>query len=170
MKAQVHVFTGNGKGKTTAALGMALRASGAGMKVFIGQFVKGMHYHELDVLRSIPGISLRQYGLDCFIVNDPTEKDIAAARKGFEEMKKVTSRGEHDMVILDEINIALYYQLIEIQDVLELLRKRPAHVEMVLTGRYAPAEILEVAGLITEMKEVRHYYNDGLEARKGIEY
>lgn len=170
MKGYVHVYTGNGKGKTTAALGLALRASGAGLKVFIGQFVKGMHYHELDMIQKLPGITIRQYGLDCFIVNEPEEKDILAAQKGFEEMKQVVSKGEYDLVIFDEINIALYYKLIDVSDILTLIAARPRQVELVLTGRYALQEILDTADLVTEMKEIKHYFSSGVEARKGIEY
>jgi cob(I)alamin adenosyltransferase len=170
MKGYIHVYTGDGKGKTTAALGMALRAAGAGMKVFIGQFVKGMHYHELDVIERIPEITLRQYGLDCFIVNEPAEKDIEAAQKGFEEIKGIVQAGEHHMVVFDEVNIALYYKLISPEDLMHLIKNRPPHVEVVLTGRYAPQEILDMADLVTEMKEVRHYYRNGVEARKGFEY
>lgn len=170
MTGKVQVYTGNGKGKTTAALGLALRASGAGLKVFIGQFVKGMHYHELDTLEHLPNISLKQYGLDCFIVNEPTQNDIDAARKGFAEMSRIVMEGKCDLVIFDEINIALYYKLLGVDELIKLIRERPAHVELVLTGRYAPGELLDLADLVTEMREVKHYYQDGIEARKGIEY
>lgn len=170
MTGKVQVYTGNGKGKTTAALGLALRASGAGLKVFIGQFVKGMHYHELDTLEHLSNISLKQYGLDCFIVNEPTQSDIDAARKGFAEMSRIVMEGKYDLVIFDEINIALYYKLLGVDELIKLIRERPAHVELVLTGRYAPGELLDLADLVTEMREVKHYYPDGVEARKGIEY
>ncbi|MDT8394754.1 MAG: cob(I)yrinic acid a,c-diamide adenosyltransferase [Bacteroidales bacterium] len=170
MTGKVQGYTGNGKGKTTAALGLALRASGAGLKVFIGQFVKGMHYHEPDTLEHLPNISLKQYGLDCFIVNEPMQNDIDAAKKGFTEMLRIVMEGKYDLVIFDEINIALYYKLIEIDELLDLINRRPAHVELVLTGRYAPGELLDLADLVTEIREVKHYYQDGVEARKGIEY
>ena len=170
MIGKIQLYTGNGKGKTTAALGLAIRAAGAGLKVFMGQFVKGMHYHELDVLDKLPNITCKQYGLDCFIVNEPTQKDIDAARQGFIEMSSVVREGNYDLVIFDEINIALYYKLVSLKELMELLRDRPQQMEVVLTGRYAPEKLIEMADLVTEMKEVKHYYKEGLEARKGIEY
>lgn len=170
MKGYVQVYTGNGKGKTTAALGLAVRAVGAGMKVFIGQFVKGMHYSELDVINSdLENITVRQYGRDCFIINEPTPEDKEAAQDGFERIRQIVGAGKHELVILDELNIAIYYGLISIDEVLRLIKDKPSHVELVITGRYAPDELLKVADLVTEMKEVRHYYQKGVQARKGIE-
>jgi len=171
LKGFVQVYTGNGKGKTTAAFGLALRAEGAGLKVFIGQFVKGKTYNEnITITRNLKNITVKQYGLDCFIVKAPTDNDIKAARQGFEEMIKIIQNGKYDLVIMDEVNIALYYKLIKVDELIELIRNRPSHVELVLTGRYAPTEIIEAADLVTEMKEVKHYYQQGIEARKGIEY
>ncbi len=166
----IQVYTGNGKGKTTAALGLALRSYGAGKRIFIGQFIKGKHYSELNAIKnSLKNIELKQYGLDCFIVNDPEEKDFIAAQKGLEEMKEIILSGKYDLVIMDELNIALYYKLFEIDRVLEILKSKPKHVEIVITGRYAPEKILEIADLVTEMKEVKHYFTKGVEARLGIE-
>ena len=171
MKGLVHVYTGNGKGKTTAAFGLALRSVGAGMKVFIGQFVKGKQYNEnLAVARHLKNITVKQYGLGCFIVNTPTEDDIKAAGKGLEEMRKIIQEGKYDLVIMDEVNIALYYKLIDVNQLIEIIKAKPDHVEVVLTGRYAPQEIIDMADLVTEMKEVKHYYQQGIEARDGIEY
>ena len=171
MRGYVHVYTGNGKGKTTAALGLALRASGAGLKVFIGQFIKGQAYSELEVIaRDLKNITVKQYGLGCFIVETPTIEDKEAARKGFDEIQRLIKSGKHDLIILDEVNIALYYKLIEVDELLALIREKPQDVELVLTGRYAPEEIIEAADLVTEMKEVKHYYQKGIEARKGIEF
>ena len=171
MKGYVQVYTGNGKGKTTAALGLAVRAVGAGMKVFIGQFVKGMHYSELDVINSdLENITVRQYGRDCFIINEPTPEDKEAAQDGFERIRQIVGAGKHELVILDELNIAIYYGLISIDEVLRLIKDKPSHVELVITGRYAPDELLKAADLVTEMKEVRHYYQKGVQARKGIEF
>ncbi len=170
MKGYVQVYTGNGKGKTTAALGLAVRAVGAGMKVFIGQFVKGMHYSELDVINSdLENITVRQYGQDCFIINEPTPEDKEAAQDGFERIRQIVGAGKHELVILDELNIAIYYGLISIDEVLRLIKDKPSHVELVITGRYAPDKLLKAADLVTEMKEVRHYYQKGVQARKGIE-
>jgi len=170
MPGYIHLYTGNGKGKTTAALGLALRAAGAGKSVFIAQFVKGMFYSELNALKRFPEISLKQYGLDCFIVKKPTQNDIAAARKGLDEVAEIILKDKYDMLILDEICIALHYHLFEVDEVIALLNAKPAEMEIVMTGRYAPPELFEVADLITEMKEIKHYYNKGIEARKGIEF
>jgi len=169
-KGYIHLYTGNGKGKTTAALGLALRAAGAGLQVFIAQFVKGMHYSELESLGRIPEINIRQYGLDCFIVNEPTEKDIQAACKGLEEVTDIIRHHRAGVVILDEVCIALHYQLFGLEEIISLLKTKPEDMEIVMTGRYAPVELYEYADLITEMKEVKHYYNKGIDARKGIEF
>lgn len=166
----MHLYTGNGKGKTTAAIGLAIRAVGAGKRVFIGQFVKGMHYAELDALKRFPEIEVRQFGLDCFIKNRPTHKDIEAARKGLDAVKLIVEENNFDLVILDEICIALYYRLFEAKEVLAIVKSKSNAMEIVLTGRYAPDKLIEAADLVTEMKEVKHYYNIGVEARKGVEY
>lgn len=169
MESCVHVYTGNGKGKTTAALGLALRASAAGKRVYIAQFVKGMHYSELDILPGLPGVSVKQYGRGCFIQREPLEADILAARQGLAEVAAILRAGEHQVVVLDEANIALYYGLFTLDELWAAVSDRHPSVEVVLTGRYAPAELIERADLVTEMIEVKHYYNMGLEARLGIE-
>ncbi len=168
-KGYLQVYTGNGKGKTTAAFGLALRAAGAGKKVFIAQFVKGMHYSELDILPSIPGVTLRQYGRGCFIRNKPSEEDVSAARTGLIEAGDILKRGEYDVVVLDEANIALFYGLFSFDELKRILDERGSHVEVVVTGRYAPPQLIEMADLVTEMKEIKHYYSKGVEARSGIE-
>jgi len=170
MSGYIHLYTGNGKGKTTAALGLALRAVGAGKRVFIAQFVKGMHYSELEVLKRIPEIELKQFGLDCFIVNSPTLKDIEAASKGLAEVSLIIAKNEVDILILDEICIALHYHLFTVEEVMDVLKMKPESMEIVMTGRYAPKELYAVADLITEMNDIKHYYSKGIEARKGIEY
>jgi cob(I)alamin adenosyltransferase len=169
-KGYIHLYTGNGKGKTTAAIGLAVRAVGAGKTVFIAQFVKGMHYSELDALKRFPEIELRQYGLDCFIINKPNQKDIDAARVGLAEVVKIIAENNFDILILDEICIALHYHLFEEDEILNLLKAKPAEMEIVMTGRYAPEALYKAADLVTEMNEVKHYYNDGVPARKGIEF
>jgi len=171
LKGFVQLYTGDGKGKTTAAFGLALRAGGAGLKVFIGQFVKGKTYNEnVAAQKYLKNIKVKQYGLGCFIVISPTEDDIRAARKGLDEMRKIIQKGKFDVVIMDEVNIALYYKLFAVRELLEIIKNKPEHVELVLTGRYAPQELIEAVDLVTEMKEVKHYYQQGIEARKGIEY
>lgn len=166
----VHVYTGNGKGKTTAALGLALRAICAGKKIYIGQFIKGMHYSELDAVKYLPNLVIEQYGRGCFIRGKPTEEDIKLARNGLKRAREVLNNQTFDIVILDEINVAIFYKLLDVAEVLELITNRPRGVELILTGRYAPKEIVEMADLVTEMVEVKHYYRQGVPARKGIEF
>lgn len=169
-KGYIHLYTGNGKGKTTAALGLAIRAAGAGKQIFIGQFVKGMHYAELNALMRFPEINIKQYGLDCFIVNKPNEKDIEAARNGLNEVTKIISSNSYDVVILDEVCIAIYYHLFEIDEIINLIIQKPEPMELILTGRYAPKKLYDHVDLITEMNEIKHYFQRGVQARKGIEY
>ncbi len=166
----VQVYTGNGKGKTTAAFGLALRAAGAGLRVFIAQFIKGMPYSELKAFERFQDmITIQQFGTGCFIFEQPTPEDCEAARLGLTEITPIVSDGNHDVVILDEINIATHYELLPVQDVLKLIECRAPGVELVLTGRYADKQILERADLITEMIERKHYYQQGIQARTGIE-
>jgi len=170
MQGYVHVYTGNGKGKTTAAIGLAVRAVGAGKKVYIAQFAKGMHYSELDTIqKQLPAITLKQYGLGCYIFNAPKQADVDAAQAGLREIEQVICSDEYDVVILDEANIALFYQLFQVDELIAILNKRNASTEIVITGRYACPEILEYADLVTEMQEVKHYYQQGVQARVGIE-
>jgi len=169
MYGMLHVYTGNGKGKTTAAIGLAIRAAGAGLKVFIGQFVKGMKYSELELLKDIDNIRIEQYGLECFIRNEPGKKDIEAARKGLDKMKSILSSGEYKLVIMDEVNIATYYNLFSVEELLNVIKGRAEEVEVVITGRKADEKLITEADLVTEMKEIKHYYNQGILAREGIE-
>lgn len=170
MKGYIHVYTGDGKGKTTAAFGLALRAVGAGFKVFIGQFVKGMKYSENNSLKLLSDkITVKQYGRECFIYKEPDEEDLKVARDGLNEMRRVLSSGEHQLVIMDEANIATYYNLFSVDELLEAINGRHPSVEVVITGRKADPKIIEKADLVTEMKEIKHYYRQGVEARKGIE-
>jgi len=170
MKGYVQVYTGDGKGKTTAAFGLALRAAGAGLNIFIAQFVKGMKYSELDSIKRFSDlITLKQYGRGCFIKKDPTPEDIQAARSGLEAVREIILAGKHQVVILDEANIAIHYNLFTVEDLLELIDSKPEHVELVITGRNAHPDLLERADLVTEMKEIKHYFTKGVEAREGIE-
>lgn len=170
MKGYIHLYTGNGKGKTTAAIGLAVRAAGAGKKTYIAQFVKGMHYSELESLKRFPEIEIHQFGLDCFIVNEPTQKDIDAARHGLNTVSAIISNKQYDVIILDEVCIALYYKLFSMEEFLDVLKLKPDETEIVMTGRYATQQLMDVADLVTEMKEVKHYYSCGVEARKGIDF
>ncbi|MBU5254686.1 cob(I)yrinic acid a,c-diamide adenosyltransferase [Tissierella praeacuta] len=168
-KGYIHVYTGNGKGKTTAALGLSLRAIFAGKKVFFGQFIKGMDYSELESQRYLPNFKIQQFGRDCFIYNNPTDEDIRMAKEGLEICKRILNSHEYDIVVLDEINIATYYRLLDPDDIIDILKNRKPKIEVILTGRYADEKIIEFADLVTEMKEIKHYYYKGVEARKGIE-
>ena len=166
----VQVYTGQGKGKTTAALGLAMRVAGAGYNVFIGQFVKGQKYSELNSFSLISDqITIRQYGTTSFIYNGPSQHDIQLAKNGLCEIQQVLLAGQHKLVIMDEANIATFLGLFDVQDLIDIINIRPDHVELVITGRYADRQILELADLVTEMREVKHYYNVGVTARCGIE-
>lgn len=166
--AYVHVYTGNGKGKTTAAFGLAVRALYADKKVYIGQFIKSMKYHETGLDKDFDKITIEQYGRDCFINNDPEEEDIKLALDGFEKVKEVL-KSDYDVVILDEVSVALYYKLFSVDQLIEILDQRSEKTEVILTGRYAPDLLIDYADLVTEMKEVKHYYKAGVENRDGID-
>ena len=168
----VIVITGNGKGKTTSAFGQALRATGQGYRVCIVQFMKGRAYGEvLAVQKYLPTIQLLQFGLDSFVMRDnPAPVDVEMARQGLEKAKEVINSGDFDMVILDEINVAMFFGLISPLEVLSVLRKRRTGVEVILTGRNAPAEIIEEADLVTRMVAEKHPYDRGVIARAGIEF
>jgi len=170
MKGFVQVYTGNGKGKTTAAFGLALRAVGAGLRVFIAQFVKSSKYSELNTVeRLADGITLRQYGRGDFLNRKPDEEDVKVARDGLKEVQQMMLSGQYDIVILDEANIAVHYHLFSVEDLLAFIESRPENVEVVLTGRHADPRIIEAADLATEMREIKHYFHQGVEARVGIE-
>jgi len=166
----VQLYTGDGKGKTTAALGLALRASGHGLRTYIGQFMKGQDYGELAALADNSLIKIEQYGdARCIHREEVTPEHIAQARRGLERAQEALRSGQYDIVVLDEVNVAIWFGLLTVAEVLTLLEQRPAHVEVILTGRHAPQELLEQADLVTEMREVKHYYQQGIMARKGIE-
>jgi cob(I)alamin adenosyltransferase len=170
-KGYVQVYTGDGKGKTTAALGLALRAAGHGMRTYIGQFLKGQPYGELEALRDHPLITIEQYGApDCWVRRDqvPPEQ-VARACQGLARAREAMLSGQYDIVVLDEVNVALWFGLLTVEEVLAFLDQRPDGVEVVLTGRRAPQELIDRADLVTEMREVKHYYQAGVPARAGIE-
>jgi cob(I)alamin adenosyltransferase len=170
MKGYIHIYTGNGKGKTTAALGLAIRAAGAGLQVFLGQFIKGRQYSEINILKKLAEqITVEQYGLPRFINGKPSAPDIENARYGLERVKSAILSGRFDMIIIDEGNVAVTYGLISKQDLLDLIAMKPETLELVITGRDALPEIIDKADLVTEMKAVKHYFNNGVDARVGIE-
>lgn len=170
-KGYIHIYTGNGKGKTTTALGLALRAVGAGLKVFVGQFMKKRICSEHKALERFKDlITIKQYGTGFLRSKIPTPSEKASAKKGLEDVKKALLSGQYDMVMLDEVNIAVHYGLISADDVLGLLNKKPPETEVIITGRYADEKLIKKADLVTEMKEIKHYFKEGVKARKGIEY
>ena len=169
-KGYIHVYTGNGKGKTTAAFGLAMRAAGAGLRVYIAQFVKGMAYSELEAFARFDDlITIEQFGRGCFIHNDPEQEDIASAQNGLEQAREMIASCTCDVVILDEANIAVLFGLFKVEDLIDLIDLKPESTELVITGRYADPRIIERADLVTEMREVKHYYSQGVQARLGIE-
>ena len=166
----IQVYTGNGKGKTTAALGLALRACGAGLKVYIAQFIKGRNYSELKALRKFrANLTIEQFGRGCFI-KTPGPVDRELAQNGLKKISQIISEKKFDLVILDEINVALDLKLFAVQDVLKLIEKSPQETELVLTGRNAPPEIIDRADLVSEIQEIKHYFKKGVKARRGIEF
>jgi cob(I)alamin adenosyltransferase len=170
MTGRVHVYTGDGKGKTTAALGLTLRATGAGLKVFIGQFIKGREYSEIKTLRDkLPDVTVEQFGLGCFIKKDPTPEDIEAAQKGLARIREVMLSGEYDLIIADEANCAVTARLFDAKELLQLVHDKPEKMELVFTGRNADPQLIEAADLVTEMTKIKHYYDDGVPGRPGIE-
>lgn len=171
-KGYVQVYTGNGKGKTTAALGLTLRAAGRGLKTYIGQFMKGQRYGELEAVAKLhPLVEIEQYGKDTFVhVQDPpNNEDVEMAESALERARRAMCSGDYDIVIFDEVITSLFFHLVSIDDLLEVIRSKPDGVEVVFTGRYAPREIIDAADLVTEMREVKHYLAGGITARDGIE-
>jgi cob(I)alamin adenosyltransferase len=169
-KGYVQIYTGNGKGKTTAAIGLALRAAGAGLKVFIGQFIKSGKYSEIKALERFSGsITCKQFGRGCWIKGQPTEEDARLAQEGLMEVYHVIENSEYDLVVLDEADIAVLFGLFGVEELIDLIDMKPDNVELVFTGRRADPRLIDRADLVTEMREVKHYYRQGVIARKGIE-
>ncbi len=173
MKGKFQLYTGNGKGKTTAALGLAVRGACAGLKVYIGQFMKGQDYSELCLPDHFPGaIAMEQYGTPRLICKGekPSEDDLRSASTGLDRIRTVMVTGSYDLVIADELNVTVHMGLLSENEVMDFISQRPDDVELVLTGRYAPESFIEAADLVTEMREVKHYFaTEKLLARKGIE-
>ena len=168
----VIVITGNGKGKTTAAFGQALRAVGQGYKVLIVQFMKGRKYGEfIAAQKYLPHLTIHRSGLDSFVMRDnPAAVDIELAQQGFELAKKAITGGKYNMVILDEINVAVDFKLVDLKQVVEMIKNKPPALDLILTGRYAAKEIIKLADTVSEIKEIKHHYAAGIKDRAGIEY
>ncbi len=171
-KGYIQVYTGNGKGKTTAALGQALRAAGRGLRTLIVMLMKDFAYGELKSLNQWnQWIQLEQYGNDRFVFRKqpPGDEDIQAAKLAIKRAREAMVSGRYDLVILDEVCVAVHFGLLETREVISLLEEKPLTVELILTGRYCPDELIARADLVTEMLEIKHYYQNGVVARKGIE-
>lgn len=173
----IQVYTGDGKGKTTASLGLAMRALGRCWKVLIIMFTKGGDdYGELNSFRNLsPEISqnltIVQAGLDRIVYqNNKTEADSSEIRKGWELAKKAIQNDEYNLIILDEANIAIDMGFIDLNEMIDILKNKPEEMEIVLTGRNAKQEIIDIAHLVSEIKPIKHYWDTGIAARKGIEY
>jgi len=170
MKGYIQIYTGDGKGKTTAALGLALRAAGAGLKVYIAQFIKSGDYSEIKALaRFAERITVEQFGRGRFIKGKPAPEDVAAARKGLQAIRNALDSGDYQVVIMEEGNVAAACGLLAVDEILDLMAGKPENVELVITGRSADSRVIETADLVTEMKAVKHYYEAGVAARVGIE-
>lgn len=171
-KGLVHVYTGSGKGKTSAAFGLALRAIGRDLKVYIIQFIKGgFDYGELYIAPKLKNLKLKAFGRGDFVkAVPPSQADVQLAKEALQFARKVILSGKYDVVILDEVNVAAHLGLIKVDDVVNLIRNKPMHVELVLTGRHAASEVVTLADYVTEMKEIKHPYQKGVQPRKGIEY
>jgi len=170
-KGYVQLYTGDGKGKTTAALGLALRSAGHKKRVFIGQFMKGQYYGELSALADIGEIDIEQFGdAGCIRREEVTDLHRQHAEQGIKRIEEIMLSGDYQMVIMDEIVVAIWFGIVDVERVLGVLKKRHEGIELILTGRRAPARLIEAADLVTEMQEIRHYYRDGVPAREGIEF
>jgi cob(I)alamin adenosyltransferase len=168
----VQIYTGNGKGKSTAAIGQAVRAAGFGLKTYIAQFMKEYPYNELVSLKYLSDwVTIEQFGGDEYVYKKelPGAEELAKAKKGLQTAREKMLSGEYDLIILDEAIVAIYFKLITTENLVEFIKSKPENVELILTGRYCPEELIELAGLVTEMKEVKHYYQEGIKSRRGIE-
>lgn len=172
-KGLIMLYTGNGKGKTTAALGLGLRAVGHGHKVKMLQFMKGpghVYGETIAIRRYLPGFEIEQVGLDAFVKKgSPKPEEIVAAEKGLRAAREALD-GRYDLVILDEVNVAVDFGLLRLEDVIDAVRSRAPQVDVVLTGRYAPQELIDMADMVSEVREIKHHYKKGIAAQKGIEF
>lgn len=171
-KGLVQVYFGEGKGKTSAAVGVAFRAAGYGLRSYVIQFMKKSQVGEMKAAEKLrPLVEIEQFGRDVFVTADAiTQEDKNLANAGLEKARRLLKDSQHDLIILDEINVALYYKLVSLEDMVDIIKHKPDEVELILTGRWAPKQVIELADLATEMVEVKHPYRDGIKARKGIDY
>lgn len=171
-KGYVQIYTGNSKGKTTAAMGLAFRAMGRGLKTYVGQFMKGQYYSELESAKMVaPAVTIEQYGKDTLIhvTNPPDAEQVRMANNGLQRAIIAMNSGEYDIIVFDEIITSHFFHLITLEQMLDIIRTKPDGIEVIFTGRYAPRDLIEAADLVTEMTEVKHYFEQGVMARDGIE-
>ena len=171
-KGYIQIYTGCGKGKTTAALGLALRAAGAGLKTYILQFMKDFPYSESISLKKLSDtIKIKKIGKDDFVFKKemPSKAEVQIAEKSLKEAEELMLSGKYDLIILDEVCVAIYFKVLEEKLLLEFIEKKPENIELIITGRYCSEKIIEKADLVTEMKEIKHYYKKGVLSRKGID-
>jgi cob(I)alamin adenosyltransferase len=165
------VITGPGKGKTTSAFGQALRAHGHGFRIAIVQFMKGRIYGELDTLRSLPRVEVWQFGRVAFVdPKNPDPRDRELARQGLDKAWEIVRAAQHDLLILDEINVVADFGLVPVEEVIELAKARPRWMDLIWTGRNAPAAMVEMADTVSEVRDIKHHYRKGIESREGMEY
>lgn len=168
-----HVYTGNGKGKSTAAIGLVVRAAGARLKSYIIQFMKDYNYSELKSLELLHEfIELEKVGKDDFVFRkeEPPQEEIELAANALINAQIKMISGKYDIIVLDEACVAIYFGILKEEQILEFINKKPKEVELVITGRYCPESIIDKADLVTEMKEIKHYYQKGIVSRKGIDF
>ncbi len=171
-RGYIQVYTGNGKGKSSAAIGIAVRAAGAGLKTFFVQFMKVFPYSEINSLTKLSEfITLKQYGKDDFIFRkeNPNAEEIKETQLGLKEAKAAMHSGEYDLLILDEVCVSIYFKLFTTDEIIDFLKQKPENVEVILTGRYCPDKIIEIADLVSEIKEIKHYFTKGILSRKGFD-
>ncbi len=172
MTGYLQIYTGNGKGKTTAALGLAFRAAGHGFKTYVAQFLKGQPTGEIEAAKKLaPLVRIEQFGREGFITvkDGPDDEDVSRAEAGLARALEAMLSGDYRIVVLDEVNTAVHFKILSEKDVLDFIDRRPVQVDLVLTGRYAPASFIDRADLVTEMKDIKHYFDKGVKAREGIE-
>ena len=171
-KGLVQIFTGEGKGKTSAALGVVLRALGHGLRVCIVVFMKGDYpYGEWEVLSKLPNVKIAKFGFRTF--TDPANvkpEEIEQAKQGLAAAREAMLGGNYDLVVLDEVNVATAWKLVELDEVVRLIRDKPPNVELILTGRHADTKLVQMADLVTECLKIKHPYDKGITSRKGIDY
>ena len=165
----IQIYTGDGKGKTTAAIGVSVRALASGLSVFFGQFMKSRLAAEHTFFEQFPAIDLHRFGTGRFTRGKPSQQDVDKALEGWSICKEAIISDKYDLIVLDELNVALFMGLLEIDPIIEILKQKPRQTEIIITGRRAPEKLIEIADLVTEMLEIKHYYTKGVPARKGIE-